>query len=197
MRIVEEPVLTLLDGHRSPSARRRGRAVLMLALAAGLSACGLATGISPTVEVMGVRSVGIELTEQQLETTLCITNPNPNRIGFRSVTADLDVSGAPLASGTSATAVDLPPASSTVVSFTVRTTVRNVGPQLLAILREGSLDYQIHGTVSLNGALGLTLPFARSGRLDLLEGGLALASNAVSTAPNHCSAEAASAALRL
>ena len=62
----------------------------------------------------------------------------------------------------------LPPRSFTLVPFQVVTTVRNLGPQLLGVLRTGSVDYRIHGTIRLTGALALDLPYSRRGRLGLL-----------------------------
>ncbi len=159
-------------------------ALLFLALA--VSGCALATDTPPSVDVMAVRLVGIGLTEQQLALTLCVTNRSSSEIAFRRVTADFDVSGAPLAAGSSDLAVVLPPQASTAVPFTVVTTVQNLGPQLLGILRTGAVEYRVHGTVTFRGALGFTLPYARSGRLDALGGGLELASAASDPAPSRC-----------
>ena len=145
---------------------------------------------------MAVQLVGIGLTEQQLAVTLCVTNPNANEMAFQRVTAALDVSGAPLADGSSDAAVRLTPSASTVVPFTVVTTVRNVGPQLLGIIRGGSLDYRVHGAVFLQGAFGLALPYSRSGRLDPLADGLSLASAASDPTPSRCAPQGASAAAR-
>ena len=72
----------VLPGVPSPRHQRSHSRFAILALTAGLSACALATDAPPTVEVLSVRLVGLGLTEQQLETTLCVTNPNANGIGF-------------------------------------------------------------------------------------------------------------------
>ncbi len=146
--------------------------------------------------MLDVQLTAIGLTEQQLAVTLCVTNPNASDLAFRRVSADIDVSGAPLAAGVSDLAVRLPPNASTVVPFTVVTTVRNLGPQLLGVLRTGSVDYRIHGTVTLAGSFALTLPYSRSGRLDPLATGLGLAMKATDPAPSRCNA-ALSAAARL
>ena len=163
------------------------RIIRLLAITGLVSGCALAGGAPPTVDVLDVHLVGIGLTEQQLATTLCVTNPNTTELAFRRVTVALDVAGAPLAAGASDLPVRLPPMSSTPVPFTVVTTVQNLGPQLLGILHGGSLDYRVHGTVTLQGGLGLTLPFSRSGHLDPLAG-LNLASEAADPAPNKCAA---------
>ena len=144
-------------------------------LALTVAGCALTTATPPQVDVMDVRLVGLGLTQQQLAVTLCVTNPNKTDLNSRRVTADLDVSGQPLATGVSDLAVRLPPLSSTPVPFTVVTTVQNLGPQLLGILNSGRVDYRVHGFVSLEGALGITLPYSRSGRLDPMIDGFRLA----------------------
>ena len=131
-----------------------------LLLLTTLAGCALGPANPPTVQVQDVRLTGLGLLQQDLAVTLCVTNPNDTEIAFRRVTADLDVSGAPLAAGVSDLGVRLPPHASTAVPFTVATTVQNIGPQLLGVLQSGVLDYRIHGTVTLQ-TLGLTLPYAR------------------------------------
>ncbi len=163
----------------------------LAAILSALGGCAVASGKPPSVDVLSVRLVGVGLTEQQLSTVLCVSNPDEHELAFRRVTVTLDVSGAPLAEGVSDAAVKLPPLSSTAVPFTVVTTVRSLGPQLLGILQSGRIDYRVHGTVSLQGWLGLTLPFSRSGHLDLLTGGLDLASAASDPAPRSCAEPAA------
>ena len=170
---------------------KKARLLAASTLAIVVTGCALASDTPPSVDVLAVRLVGIGLTEQQLAVTLCVTNPNANQIAFRRVTADLDVSGAPLAAGASDLAIQLPPMSSTAVPFTVVTTVQNFGPQLFGVLRTGSLDYRVHGMVTFHGALGLTLPYSRSGQLDPLAQGLELASTASDPLASRCTASRA------
>ena len=96
------------------------------------------------------------------------------------------MSGAPLATGTSILPVRLPAASSTVVPLSVLTTTRNLGPQLLEMLRTGSVTYRLHGLVALEGALGITVPYSRSGHLDPVAGSLSLASAASDVTSSRC-----------
>ena len=154
-----------------------------------LAGCGLASATPPQVEVMSARLVGLGLPEQQLSVLLCVTNPNDELLRFRRVTADLDVSGAPLAAAVSDSAVVLPGRSSTTVPLSVATTVQNLGPQLLGVLRTGAIAYRVHGTVSLEGFLGVDVPYSRAGRLDVLAGGLDLATAGADQAPSRCAGE--------
>ena len=172
------------------SARDVGSVALIALLCGG---CALATATPPQVEVAAVGLRGAGLLDQVLAVTLCITNPNRSELSFRRITVDVDAEGSPLAAGVSDTAVQLPPGSSVLVPFTVVSTVRNLGPQLLGVVRTGAVDYRLHGTVTLD-TLGITVPFSRSGRLDLLTSGPGmLADAAMPTAPRcqrHAGADA-------
>ncbi len=162
------------------SARDAASVALVALLCSG---CALVTATPPQVEVaaVGLRSAG--LLDQVLAVTLCVTNPNRSELSFRRITVDVDAEGSPLAAGVSDTAVRLPPGSSVLVPFTVVSTTRNLGPQLLGVVRTGALDYRLHGTVTLD-TLGITVPFSRGGRLDLLASGPGmLADAALPTAP--------------
>ena len=130
----------------------------------------------PGVEVAAVELRGLGVLDQALGVTLCVSNPNDTELSFRRVTVALDVAGTPLAESTSEVPVRLPPRSSVLVPFTVATTVRNLGPQLLDVVRTGGLEYRVRGRVQLDGALPITLPFSRSGGLDLVAAGMRLLS---------------------
>ncbi len=136
-----------------------------------------------------VRLRGVGVLDLALGVTLCVTNPNPSEISFRRVTATLDVAGAPLAEGVSDVPVRVPPHSSVLVPFTVVATGRDLGPQLLGVLRTGTLDYRVRGSVTLDG-LGLTIPFGRGGRLDALGTGSALLQDAAAPAGMRCASPA-------
>ena len=164
------------------------RRLLPVLACAGLQACALATATPPQVEVTSVELDGATPLVQSLRVGLCVTNPNDTELAFRRVRVDLDVAGAPLASSESEAPVRLPPHASTAVPVAVATTTVNLGPQVLALLRTGSLDYRLHGSVQLDGALAITLPFSRSGRLDVLSAGSSLLSDAAAPGPNRCGA---------
>ncbi len=148
-------------------------AVALALLAAG---CALATATPPEVEVAGVELRGLGVPDQALGVTLCVSNPNATELSFRRVSAALEVAGAPLAESESEAPVRLPPHSSVLVPFAATTTVRSLGPQLWDVLRSGGVEYRLRGSVQLDGALGISLPFSRTGRLDLLAAGARLLS---------------------
>lgn len=152
------------------------RCAAAMVLAALVTGCALATATPPGVEVAAVELRGLGVLDQALGVTLCVSNPNDTELSFRQVTVALEVAGTPLAESTSEVPVRLPPRSSVLVPFTVATTVRNLGPQLLDVVRTGGLDYRVRGRVQLDGALPITLPFSRGGRLDFVAAGVRLLS---------------------
>ena len=160
--------------------------VLLAGLCAG---CALATATPPQVEVAAVELRGASLFEQALGVTLCVTNPNPSELAFRRIRVALDASGRPLLEGVSDTAVRLPPGASILVPFTVVSTVRNIGPQLLGVARTGALDYRLRGSITLD-TLGITVPFSRGGRLDLAEAGQGLLADAMTPQASQCATPA-------
>ena len=171
------------------------RHLLILAAALLGTGCTLLTANPPQVEVQQVELRGGGLLDQALAVSLCVTNPNDAELAFRRVVVAVDVSGAPLANSASDYDVRLPPRSSVLVPFTVVTTARNLGPQVLGVLRTGGVDYRMRGTVQLTGALAITLPFSRSGRLDLLTVGDDLLADTAAPKTTRCEAGRAPTAL--
>lgn len=149
------------------------------------TSCALVTATPPQVEVASVQLRGAGLLDQSLAVTLCVTNPNASELSFRRIAVGVSAEGSPLAEGVSDDPVRLPPGSSVLVPFTVVSTVRNLGPQLLGVISTGAVDYRLHGTVTLN-TLGITVPFSRSGRLDLLIAGPGMLADAAAPKTLRC-----------
>ncbi len=164
--------------------------LLCLLAAAALPGCELIGAKTPAAAVMDVQLRGVALTQAQLAVTLCITNPNRTALDFSQVAVTLDVAGTPLIAGASVQPVSLPPLASTPVPFSVTAQIDNLGPQVLGILHAGQVNYRVHGTVTLPGSVGLTIPFSRSGHLDPLATGLDLALGAPDPHTTACSASA-------
>ena len=149
---------------------------MIIALALLAAGCALATAAPPEVEVAGVELRGLDLLDQALGVTLCVSNPNTTELSFRKVTEALEVANAALAEGASEAPVRLPPRASVLVPFTVGTTVRNLGPQLWDVARSGGVEYRLRGSVQFDNMVGISLPFSRTGRLDLFAAGTRLLS---------------------
>ena len=157
-----------------------------LLVASTLVGCAVLTATPPSVEVASVELRAVGLLDQVLAVSLCVTNPNDTALGFQRIHVAFDVNGAPLADGQTESAVTLPPHASVPVPFVVATTLANLGPQLLGVLRNGAVDYRMRGSVQLAGPLALTLPFSRSGRLDLLSSGQQVLADAVAQTGTRC-----------
>ncbi len=140
------------------------------ALTAVLPGCAVLTAAPPGVEVAGVELRSAGLLNEILGVTLCVTNPNDAELSFRRVNVAVDVAGAPLAEAVNEAPVRLPPRVSVLAPVTVVLTHRNLEAQILSIVRSGVLSFRVRGSVQLDGPLGLTLPFSRSGRLDAASG---------------------------
>lgn len=140
--------------HTGKVALRHRRAELVVPCLLALSGCALLAAAPPEVEVVQVELRSTSLLDQSLAVALCVTNSNDMALNFRRVRVMVDVSGAPLADTESEVPVRLLPRSSTPVPFAVTTTVRNLGTQLLGVARSGAVDYQMHGTVQLDGVVG-------------------------------------------
>lgn len=166
---------------------RHARLAVGLVMAVGASGCALALATPPRISVSAVALRGAGLLDQSLEVTLCAYNPNRQAFAFRRVTVGIDVGGAPLAAGASESSVVLPPHQSVLVPFAVTTTIRNLGSQLAAMLTAGKIAYRLHGEVQLAGTLDLTVPFRRSGLLDILAAGQSLLEDQAIPAEPGCS----------
>lgn len=165
------------------------RSILAVCLTAvALAGCAVLTATPPSVEVTSVELRAVGLLDQVLAVSVCVTNPNDTALGFQRIHVVFDVNGASLADGQAESAVTLPPHASVPVPFVVATTLANFGPQLLGVLRNGAVDYRMRGSVQLAGPLALTLPFSRSGRLDLLSGGQQVLADAVASTGTPCAA---------
>ena len=128
---------------------------------------------------------GVGLLNQTLGVTLCVTNPNASELAFRRIQVAVDAAGGLLAEEASEAPVRLPPQSSVLVPFTVVSTVRNLRPQLLGVLATGSVEYRVHGSITLD-TLGIAVPFSRSRRLGLLTAGRELLADAIAPASLRC-----------
>ncbi len=147
-----------------------------------LAAAGCAL---PTAHVMGVQLMDTDFTEQRLAVALCVTNPNADALVFRRVTVSFSLAGSPPAIGSSDATIRLAPLSSTRVPLFVLAKVRNSGGQLVEFARARGVEYRVYGSVALDGASALNVPYSRSGHLDL-GSALDVASPTAEITPSRC-----------
>ncbi len=165
---------------KPPAPGTRGLFLAMaLVLFAALGACASLVR-EPSVALSQVELRGIGLAGATVRVELDVVNPN--RFGLESKALDYvlsyaatpDTGSTPegrewrlLAEGRTAEAVDLPSRDTARVTLDVPFQYRDVGPALLALLREGTLEYRFEGAFSVGSPVGtLRVPFDRIGRLD-------------------------------
>lgn len=153
---------------------------LSVALCLVVSDCSLPA--MPRADVTGVPPIGVDLAEQRSAVTLCVSNPTPEALVVRQVRVELDVAGAPLAAGSSVVPIRLAPSTSTRVPLTVVTMAGNADGRVVDATSARSVDYRVRGLVALDGALGLSVPYSRSGRLDAAD----VASSGVNAEASRC-----------
>lgn len=95
--------------------------------------------------------------------TLCVINPNPDALVVRRMTVDLGRPGSPLAAGVSEAAIVVPALSSTRVPVPVHAAARNGWTA-----HWQDVAYRVAGSVALEGAFGLNIPYRRVGHLGVL-----------------------------
>lgn len=155
-----------MHSDRIKGATCRPAPALAILLTTLLSSCG--PGLTPpTVGVLDGRLVAAGLLDQQLQLSLCITNPNARDIALNRVTFSFRLGGDRLADGTSQAVFDLPPHGSVAVPFAVATTLRDIGRPIEAILASGSVNYVVSGTVILRDFDLIGIPYTVRGRIGL------------------------------
>ena len=132
---------------------------IIVAVALSLAAAGCA---SPMADGAPHEQIALAVPERLSSVTLCVTNPNPDALVFRRVTVTLDLAGIPLATGSSDAALVVPALSSTRMPIVV-----------LATRQGGSVptrrvSYHVDGSVGLDRAFGLNIPYRHAGHLDVV-----------------------------
>ena len=165
------------------------RAGATLAAMLAIFGCAFASGPMPRVDVLGVRFVGFGLTEAAALDHAVRDKPGRNLARVpprhRGSRRRRETTGSWLkrAGGRLARHWLREDGCRSPSSRPCRTS----GRSSWKTLRSGILNYRVHGTVTLQGAFGLAVPYSRSGHLDLLAGGLEMASAAANLLTSPCS----------
>lgn len=137
-------------------------AVLVMAGCAGLR--NLET---PEVVVTSIRSLDATMLEQRFEVGLRIYNPNNRDLQIDGVDFELDVNGQRLVRGTGATDLVLPSLGEAETTVRASTSVLDIARQLMAAGQSETVSYSLSGRIHLGSPWGGSLPFRRSGELNL------------------------------
>lgn len=152
--------------------RSRARWIALVAAAALAAACGRVIE-EPDVRVSSVRLGGIGLEGGLLYVGLTVENPNgfgleATRFIYRLElsepgTAGDDVTWTDLAADTLDRTISIPANDSTTVELPVRFTYRGVGSAIRSLIRTGTFDYRIQGSIRLARPVPWEFPFRHSG----------------------------------
>lgn len=150
--------------------------VSLLSLLAVLlvTACAsLEDALPPQVSLADVRLLQPGILEQELEVDLLVRNPNNFDLPLEGMTFDLTLNGQHFAEGFTNESVTIPRLGQARVPVTASTSFLDIVQQVMGFARGGGkLDYEINGLAYLRGITTRTVPYQKSGRLQLLpEGG--------------------------
>lgn len=150
---------------RRPAAAR----LAVVLLAAWLAGCATLRRdvIEPEVRLVNLVPLEATLFEQRVRVDLRIVNPNEFPLEARGLRFELRLGGDRVATGVSDAAIRVPGLGEALVPVTVHTSSFQLVRQALSLGRDEALDYELDGTLLLEGHFPSELEFERSGRLDL------------------------------
>jgi len=148
---------------------RSGARCLALWLLLSLTACAaFDDAVPPEVSLSNVRLVGGGLVDQELQVDLRIRNPNNFELPLDGLTFNLELNGQPFADGFTNEAVTVPSLGEAKVPVTASINLIDLVQQMLALGRQGDLNYRIDGLAYLSGLIERTVPYEKTGRLELM-----------------------------
>jgi LEA14-like dessication related protein len=141
-----------------------------LALLLGACSTFLPRLETPTLSIVNVEMVGGGVWEQNMKVRMRVQNPNDRTLPVHGLTYTLEVAGQELAEGVSDKSFVVPALGETEFDMNVRT---NMALALLRLAGDSgksladSIDYRIHGKVSLSEGWLRSIPFEESGTFQL------------------------------
>ena len=148
-----------------------GRLLLIPALLMLLSGCSVLRGQleTPQVSLSNVSLVNAGLIEQTFRLTLRVRNPNDVPIPVKGLDYSVRLSGNDFARGLTPRDFTLPAGGEELVDVDVTTNLLDVGRQLLSIIesQQSNVDYEVTGKLRVDLPFVNSLPFSRSGTVNL------------------------------
>lgn len=157
--------------------KKRIRSVLCAFVAAGVAAACVPDIEEPAVRLVGVRLGGLGVEGGLLYVRLSVVNPNDFALEADGLTYDVDLrdpgaEGAgwvDVTQGTFQEDVRIEANDSSVIEVPVEFTYRGLGGAVRSLLRTGTVDYRISGTVALQEPLSTEIPYRHSGTVAVLD----------------------------
>ncbi|MEM7081476.1 MAG: LEA type 2 family protein [Pseudomonadota bacterium] len=153
---------------------RVGHLVLFTLVLFGLSACSGVNTLRqivdpPKVSLANVELLSAGLLEQRYRLSLRVQNPNGVAIPINGLDYAVNIGGAEFAKGVSASAFSLPAKGEDVVEIDVSTNLLESARHLYTLFKNGkdNVDYNLSGNINVDLPFINSLPFSRSGVVDL------------------------------
>ena len=123
----------------------------------------------PTVSLVDVRLVSAGLLEQRYRLSLRVQNPNSVAIPINGMNYSVGLGGSEFARGVTASSFVLPAKGEDLVEIDVSTNLLDSARHVYALLKSGedNVDYNLSGNVQVDLPFVKSMPFSRSGQVDL------------------------------
>ncbi len=121
----------------------------------------------PSLSITAVRLRGGTLTRQRVQLQVHASNPNDRAISVRSIDVNVDLAGAPFATGVNAAPITLPANGDTDFVMQVTANAANALVVLAGSLGHRTVAYHLYGDLHLEHSLVRTIHFSHDGRVRL------------------------------
>lgn len=140
----------------------------VLILIVTLTGCITAQSVkAPRIALGNVRLLDSKGLVQRLQIELLVANPNDFDIPLTGLQFTMQLNGLDFANGLSNARVTLPRLGEAVVPVTVTVSILAVLQQVQAVSESTGLEYKITGEVFIDHVLVGTVPFEKSGKLEM------------------------------
>lgn len=150
------------------------RLLVLAFLVLGLGACSSLNTLKqivdpPKVSLANVSLVSAGLLEQRYRLSLRVQNPNSVTIPISGLDYTVNLGGSEFARGVSASSFSLPANGEDIVEIDVSTNLLDSARHVYALLKSGdrAIDYSLNGNVKVNLPFVKSLPFSRTGQVNL------------------------------
>jgi LEA14-like dessication related protein len=144
--------------------------MLVLMLSPMLGCAGLSQLVeSPKVSLTNVALVQAGLLEQRYRLTLRVQNPNPVSVPVNGLDYAVKLAGIEFAQGVTPNAFTLPANGEDTVDIEVSMNLLESAQQLYKVFKAGpeNLDYQLSGNISVDLPFVKSVPFSKSGQVNI------------------------------
>ena len=146
------------------------KAIYLVALLIGLGGCASSGPLieRPTVQLSGVEITRLSFSEQTVQLTLDVANPNAFPLPVRTVRYSVLLEQQQFAAGETAASFSVPARGETAVDISVTLNLMESAARLLPMLRAGTsrpLDYELHGSLAVDIPFARPLQFSREGTI--------------------------------